>query len=145
MIADVGESDNAIPLPNVSSNVLKKVASGFLQTDLLFLIFLMQVLEWCEHHKKDPEPVATSADDFADDSRKKTTEVSFGIDFTAVATSLIESGQITDWDQKFIAVDQEMLFEVAGLPLSPGARMPTTISVCRSFLLLITLISNRYC
>jgi len=50
------------------------------------------VLEWCEHHKKDPEPAPSSMDD-VDDSRKKTTEIS-------------------DWDQKFIQVDQEMLFEI---------------------------------
>ena len=61
-------------MPNVSSNVLKKV------------------LEWCEHHKKDPEVVSSTTDD-VDDSRKKTTEIS-------------------DWDQKFIQVDQEMLFEI---------------------------------
>ena len=58
----------------MSSNVLKKV------------------IEWCEHHKKDPEPPANTSDDL-DDSRKKTTEIS-------------------DWDQKFIQVDQEMLFEI---------------------------------
>jgi len=75
MVEDVGESENAIPLPNVSASVLKKV------------------LEWCEHHKKDPEPSAAATDDLADDSRKKTTEIS-------------------DWDQKFISVDQEMLFEI---------------------------------
>lgn len=57
----------------MSSNVLKKV------------------LEWCEHHKKDPEPLPTDYD--ADDSRRRTTEIS-------------------DWDQKFIQVDQEMLFEI---------------------------------
>ena len=34
-----------------------------------------QVLEWCEHHKKDPEPLASATDDLQDDSRKKTTEV----------------------------------------------------------------------
>ncbi|BGP38685.1 hypothetical protein JCM10449v2_002620 [Rhodotorula kratochvilovae] len=67
----VGESDQAIPLPNVSANVLKKV------------------LEWCEHHKKDPEPIAEDLDD----NRRKTTEIS-------------------DWDAKFIQVDQEMLFEI---------------------------------
>ena len=43
-----------IPLPNLSSTVLKKV------------------LEWCEHHKKDPEPVPEENDD----TRKKTTEIS---------------------------------------------------------------------
>jgi len=71
MIEDVGESDNPIPLPNVSASVLKKV------------------IEWCEHHKKDPEP---SAED-PDDARKRATEIS-------------------DWDTKFINVDQEMLFEI---------------------------------
>ncbi|GAA6002312.1 SCF ubiquitin ligase subunit SKP1 [Rhodotorula paludigena] len=71
MLEDVGESDQPIPLPNVSANVLKKV------------------LEWCEHHKKDPEPIAEDLDD----NRRKTTEIS-------------------DWDAKFIQVDQEMLFEI---------------------------------
>ncbi|GEM06864.1 S-phase kinase-associated protein 1 [Rhodotorula toruloides] len=71
MLEDVGESEQAIPLPNVSANVLKKV------------------LEWCEHHKKDPEPLAEDLDD----NRRKTTEIS-------------------DWDAKFIQVDQEMLFEI---------------------------------
>ncbi|KAK4058522.1 hypothetical protein OIO90_000684 [Microbotryomycetes sp. JL221] len=71
MIEDLGETDQHIPLPNVSSNVLKKV------------------LEWCEHHKNDPEPVAEDLDD----TRRRTTEIS-------------------DWDSKFIQVDQEMLFEI---------------------------------
>ncbi len=53
------------------------------------IYFCSQVLEWCDHHKKDPEPLP----DEIDDTRKKTTE-------------------ITDWDQKFIQVDQEMLFEI---------------------------------
>ncbi|KAI5477114.1 S-phase kinase-associated protein 1 [Pseudohyphozyma bogoriensis] len=71
LLDDLDESEAPIPLPNVSANVLKKV------------------LEWCEQHKKDPEPIA----DDGDDTRKKTTEIS-------------------DWDQKFIQVDQEMLFEI---------------------------------
>lgn len=71
LLDDLDESEAPIPLPNVSSNVLKKV------------------LEWCEQHKKDPEPLQ----DDGDDTRKKTTEIS-------------------DWDQKFIQVDQEMLFEI---------------------------------
>jgi hypothetical protein len=48
-----------------------------------------QVIEWCDHHKKDPEPIPEDADD----TRKKTTEIS-------------------EWDRKFIEVDQEMLFEI---------------------------------
>ncbi|KAF8463610.1 E3 ubiquitin ligase complex SCF subunit sconC [Kalaharituber pfeilii] len=50
---------------------------------------LTKVLEWCEHHKNDPAPAA----DDETDSRKKSTD-------------------IEEWDQKFMQVDQEMLFEI---------------------------------
>jgi S-phase kinase-associated protein 1 len=50
---------------------------------------LRKVIEWCEHHKGDPAPAA----DDDSDSRKKTTD-------------------IDEWDQKFMQVDQEMLFEI---------------------------------
>ena len=50
---------------------------------------MKKVIEWCEHHKNDP--LATADDD--SDSRKKTTD-------------------IEEWDQKFMQVDQEMLFEI---------------------------------
>lgn len=49
---------------------------------------LKKVIEWCEHHKNDPP---TAGDD--DDNRRKTTD-------------------IDEWDQKFMQVDQEMLFEI---------------------------------
>ncbi|KAF2095175.1 E3 ubiquitin ligase SCF complex, Skp subunit [Rhizodiscina lignyota] len=73
LLDDLPEEANteSIPIPNVNEVVLKKV------------------LEWCEHHKKDPP---ASADDDAD-SRKKSTD-------------------IDEWDQKFMQVDQEMLFEI---------------------------------
>ncbi|GJJ12572.1 hypothetical protein Clacol_006815 [Clathrus columnatus] len=70
---DVGESDQSIPLPNITSPVLKKV------------------LEYCEHHRGEPLPSGDT--DNADDVRKRTTDIS-------------------EWDQKFITVDQEMLFEI---------------------------------
>ncbi|THX13890.1 E3 ubiquitin ligase SCF complex, Skp subunit [Aureobasidium pullulans] len=50
---------------------------------------LRKVLEWCDHHKKDAPP---EKDEDAE-SRKKTTD-------------------IEEWDQKFMQVDQEMLFEI---------------------------------
>jgi len=50
---------------------------------------LKKVIEWCTHHKTDP-PQTTEDDS---DSRKKTTD-------------------IEEWDQKFMQVDQEMLFEI---------------------------------
>jgi hypothetical protein len=50
---------------------------------------LRKVIEWCDHHKKDPPP---EKDEDAD-TRKKTTD-------------------IEEWDVKFMQVDQEMLFEI---------------------------------
>jgi S-phase kinase-associated protein 1 len=50
---------------------------------------MKKVLEWCEHHKKDT--LSTVDDDC--DARKKSTD-------------------IDEWDQKFMQVDQEMLFEI---------------------------------
>lgn len=50
-----------------------------------------QVLEYCEHHRGEPLPSGDS--DNADETRKRTTDIS-------------------EWDQKFITVDQEMLFEI---------------------------------
>ncbi|CAG8571743.1 13205_t:CDS:2 [Ambispora leptoticha] len=49
---------------------------------------LKKVLEWCEHHVKDAQP--TNDDD---DSRRRNTD-------------------IEDWDQKFLNVEQDMLFEI---------------------------------
>ena len=50
---------------------------------------LRKVIEWCEHHRADP--VQANEDD--NETRKKTTD-------------------IEEWDQKFMQVDQEMLFEI---------------------------------
>ncbi|RAH40878.1 SCF ubiquitin ligase subunit skpA [Aspergillus brunneoviolaceus CBS 621.78] len=70
LLEDLGDTTEAIPIPNVNEAVLRKV------------------IEWCEHHKGDPP---STGDD--DDSRRKTTD-------------------IDEWDQKFMQVDQEMLFEI---------------------------------
>ena len=56
---------------------------------------LTKVLEWCEQHKNDPVPL-TEEDT---DTRKKSTD-------------------IDEWDQKFMQVDQEMLFEIILVCLS---------------------------
>jgi hypothetical protein len=49
-------------------------------------------LEYCEHHRGEPLP-APDSDQNQDETRKRTTDIS-------------------EWDQKFITVDQEMLFEI---------------------------------
>lgn len=56
------------------------------------------MIEWCTHHKGDPP---SSTEDDAD-SRKKTTD-------------------IDEWDQKFMQVDQEMLFEIILVRPYPSA------------------------
>lgn len=52
---------------------------------------LTKVIEWCNHHRNDPQTDAAAADDA--DNRKRSTD-------------------IDEWDQKFMQVDQEMLFEI---------------------------------
>ncbi|KAG5945300.1 E3 ubiquitin ligase complex SCF subunit scon-3 [Claviceps monticola] len=74
MLDDIGDEGisetNPIPIPNVNEAVLRKV------------------IEWCEHHRNDPQ-----AQDDESDGRRRTTD-------------------IEEWDQKFMQVDQEMLFEI---------------------------------
>ncbi|PVU86045.1 hypothetical protein BB559_005626 [Furculomyces boomerangus] len=52
MLEDVGESDDPIPIPNVNSEVLKKI------------------IEYCEYHKNDVVPAADTYDDAANISDK---------------------------------------------------------------------------
>ncbi|KAF9777199.1 S-phase kinase-associated protein 1A-like protein [Thelephora terrestris] len=52
---------------------------------------LKKVLEYCEHHRGEPLPTADDAN--VDENRKRTTDIG-------------------EWDQKFITVDQEMLFKI---------------------------------
>ena len=54
------------------------------------MVWRYQVLEYCEHHRGEKLP---TADESQDENRKRTTDIS-------------------EWDSKFIAVDQEMLFEI---------------------------------
>ncbi|KAG5930393.1 E3 ubiquitin ligase complex SCF subunit scon-3 [Claviceps africana] len=50
---------------------------------------LRKVIEWCDHHRNDPP----QPQDDESDGRRRTTD-------------------IEEWDQKFMQVDQEMLFEI---------------------------------
>lgn len=78
---------------------------------------MRKVTEWCDHHRNDPP----TTNEEENDNRKKTTD-------------------IEEWDQKFMQVDQEMLFEiilVCGAPpslpprLSPVVLRTTTDRVLR--------------
>lgn len=58
-------------------------------------VVLKKVLEWCQHHRNDPieDSNANASDSVAASTRRKSTD-------------------IEEWDQKFMQVDQEMLFEI---------------------------------
>ncbi|KAJ1861441.1 hypothetical protein LPJ73_001020 [Coemansia sp. RSA 2703] len=71
LLEDLGESENPIPLPNVTAKVLEKI------------------IEYCDHHKDDPPFLV----DEYDETPKR-------------------SDDIIPWDEKFITVDQELLFEI---------------------------------
>ena len=92
MMEDIGDQNvgEAIPIPNVTPyhrcKFWRTIADATPQVNEAVL---NKVIEWCTHHRADP-PTATDDDS---DSRKKTTD-------------------IDEWDQKFMQVDQEMLFEI---------------------------------
>lgn len=71
MMEDIDGEFLEIPVPNVQSNVLKKV------------------LEYMEYHKEDPQSSLSEE----------------GI-------ARAKANEISPWDQKFLQVDQEMLFEI---------------------------------
>ena len=116
MMDDIGEQAmiEAIPIPNVGFPNSFKPSHETNSPSKVNEAVLNKVIEWCVHHKGDPP--ATNDDDA--DSRKKTTD-------------------IEEWDQKFMQVDQEMLFEiilVGSLPrvlllvrLKHRSRLPTTL------------------
>ncbi|KAF7363584.1 E3 ubiquitin ligase complex SCF subunit sconC [Mycena sanguinolenta] len=90
MLEDVGESDQPIPLPNVSSSVLKKVtqpSTGPTEIDVRGR-YLSTASTTVESPSRPP-----ILEQSQDETRKRTTDIS-------------------EWDQKFITVDQEMLFEI---------------------------------
>jgi S-phase kinase-associated protein 1 len=91
MVGDLGEEATSapIPIPNVSYYHLSAIPPIALILLQVNEAVLKKVIEWCEHHRSDP-PQANEDDS---DSRKKTTD-------------------IDEWDQKFMQVDQEMLFEI---------------------------------
>lgn len=83
---------------------------------------LKKVIEWCEHHKGDP-PAAADDDS---DSRKKSTD-------------------IDEWDQKFMQVDQEMLFEIILVRITVlSGRFLLALIQCACSRLPTTWISNPF-
>ena len=122
MMDDLGDSvgSTEVPIPNVSicalfSKLPSMTAQALIRSIQVNESVLKKVIEWCEHHKNDPP--ATADDD--SDSRKKTTD-------------------IEEWDQKFMQVDQEMLFEIIlvsvfcpilGIPQSNSTSRPPTILI----------------
>jgi S-phase kinase-associated protein 1 len=88
MVIDDSGSDQPVPLPNISSSVLKKVSVSCEHPDFPHLISSRtQVLEYCEHYRG-VQPATTDPE---------------AQNFTT---------NLNEWDKKFMAVDQEMLFEI---------------------------------
>jgi len=89
--------------------------------------WIAQVLEYCEHHRGEPLPTTDEAN--ADENRKRTTDIG-------------------EWDQKFITVDQEMLFEIIlaanYLDIKPLLCV-VSLSTCVTFSFLILLCSDVGC
>jgi len=63
----------------------------FRPIDQVYALLTTQILEYCEHHKGDP--LLTTDSESQDETRRRCTKVN-------------------EWDQIFISVDQEMLFEI---------------------------------
>jgi len=82
-------SDRSILLKNLLEDFGGEPNTEAIPLHNVPITVLKKVLEWCNHHRNDPPP--TDNDD--SDSRKKSTD-------------------IEEWDQKFMQVDQEMLFEI---------------------------------
>jgi len=82
-------AERSILIKNMVGDLGEEATSDAIPIPNVNEAVLKKVLEWCEHHRADP-PQANEDDS---DSRKKTTD-------------------IDEWDQKFMQVDQEMLFEI---------------------------------
>lgn len=117
---DVGENDHPIPLPNVSASVLKKVPAYRKKLACMWShVPILKVLEYCEHHRG--EPIPTTDADSSDDTRKRTTDIG-------------------EWDQRFISVDQEMLFEIILAANYLDIKSLLYVDVRTSLVLILTLV-----
>ncbi|KAF3930131.1 hypothetical protein ABW19_dt0207676 [Dactylella cylindrospora] len=86
---DKGVAERSILIKNMLEDVGGDFTAQSIPIPNVNDAVLRKVIEWCEHHKNDPPPPT----DEDSDSRKKSTD-------------------IEEWDQKFMQVDQEMLFEI---------------------------------
>ncbi|KAI0155925.1 Arf GTPase arl1 [Pestalotiopsis sp. IQ-011] len=86
---DRSVAERSLLIKNMLEDLGDNVVSQIIPIPNVTEPVLRKVIEWCEHHRQDPPPT----NDEDTDNRKKTTE-------------------IDEWDQKFMQVDQEMLFEI---------------------------------
>ncbi len=88
-LADRDVAERSILIKNMVGDLGEEAMDEAIPIPNVNAAVLKKVIEWCQHHKHDPP--SSNEDD--SDSRKKTTD-------------------IEEWDQKFMQVDQEMLFEI---------------------------------
>ncbi|KAL8772604.1 MAG: hypothetical protein Q9209_002265 [Squamulea sp. 1 TL-2023] len=89
MTVDRDVAERSILIKNMMEDLGEQTMEDAIPIPNVNEAVLRKVIEWCVHHRSDP-PASTDDDS---DSRKKTTD-------------------IEEWDQKFMQVDQEMLFEI---------------------------------
>ncbi|KAK8088672.1 E3 ubiquitin ligase complex SCF subunit scon-3 [Apiospora hydei] len=89
MDVDKAVAERSLLIKNMLEDLGDAAASETIPIPNVTEPVLRKVIEWCEHHRGDPP--ATNEEE--SDTRKRTTE-------------------IEEWDQKFMQVDQEMLFEI---------------------------------
>jgi S-phase kinase-associated protein 1 len=89
IVVEKSTAERSILIKNMLEDVGDSIGDQGIPIPNVNEAVLKKVLEWCTHHKGDP--VTTTDDD--SDSRKKSTD-------------------IDEWDQKYMQVDQEMLFEI---------------------------------
>ncbi|KAM3066492.1 hypothetical protein ACMFMG_011990 [Clarireedia jacksonii] len=82
-------AEKSILLKNMTEDLGEAAVSTPVPIPSVTGVILRKVIEWCEHHKHD----TVALNDVASDMRNKTTD-------------------IEEWDQKFMQVDQEMLFNI---------------------------------
>ncbi|KAK7940883.1 Skp1 family- dimerization domain-containing protein [Apiospora aurea] len=89
MDVDKAVAERSLLIKNMLEDLGDAAASEIIPIPNVTEPVLRKVIDWCEHHRGDPP----ASNEEESDTRKRTTE-------------------IEEWDQKFMQVDQEMLFEI---------------------------------
>ncbi|KAJ1342464.1 hypothetical protein BSLG_002963 [Batrachochytrium salamandrivorans] len=96
ILEDLGDtSDTTIPLPNVSGRILQRSAKQFSSVDWIMCVhvYVYKVVEYCTHHKDDPQPPPSDIKEDFDTIRRRADDIS-------------------EWDTQFINIENDDIFEL---------------------------------